>query len=100
MSINLRILAVLSKAYQPGQVFKREVSGSRILFVTCAAGYPCVAMIGIREFNKQIEGNLFKRGHRTDSSGCRTVIWINMDFMSFQVKTMDGDLERLASVYN
>lgn len=95
--MDLRILGVLSRAYQPSQVFRRLVSGRRLLFLTCQEGYPCAVIIGVREYDKKIDGNVFIRRHRTDLKGVKTVNWNNMDHRSFREETLLSDLTELVS---
>jgi hypothetical protein len=95
--MDLRILGVLSRAYQPHQVYRRLVSGRRLLFLTCQEGYPCAVIIGVREYDKKIGGNVFIRRYRTDHTGVKTVTWNNMDYRSFGVGGLLSDLTELVS---
>jgi hypothetical protein len=93
--MDLRILAVLSKTYQPYQVFRRLVSGRQLLFLTSQEGYPSAVIIGVREYDNNIYGNVFIRKHRTDHKGLEILTWNNLEYRSFQQETLISDLNRL-----
>jgi hypothetical protein len=93
--MDLRILAVLSKTYQPYQIFRRLVSGRQLLFLTSKEGHPVAAIIGVREYDGNIDGNVFIRKHRTDHKGLDILIWKNIEFRSFHEKTLQSDLIKL-----
>jgi hypothetical protein len=52
--MDLRILAVLSKTYQPYQIFRRLVSGRQLLFLTSKEGHPIAVIIGVREYDIEL----------------------------------------------
>jgi hypothetical protein len=93
--MDLRILAVLSKTYKPYQIFRRLVSGRQLLFLTSQEGHPVAVIIGVREYDINIEGKVFIRKQRTDHKGLEIMTWINMEYRSFQEETLISDLNKL-----
>jgi hypothetical protein len=93
--MDLRILALLSKTYQPYQIFRRLVSGRQLLFLTSQEGQPVAVIIGVRENDKNIDGNVFIRKYRTNHKGSEILSWNNIEYKSFQKETLISDLINL-----
>jgi hypothetical protein len=93
--MDLRILAILSRTYQPYQVLRRLVSGKQLLFLTSHEGHPFAVIIGVREYEQKIDGYVFIRRHKTDHKGLEIARWNNMEYRSFHEETLISELNKL-----